>query len=163
MLMKHESLRYLFDQTFFRPQMLTGKLWCRCFSLSPDITTYINTRRCPEKPLDFCGGERARQLCASAPLTSTTSMTLLRITIFKKDPSFPSSDKPIIILHLHDKEVCLCTHLCMYVYMYECLNAHYPQSGTSSRLLSQRKRWKKALLMCSPDPCVFALHLSVHH
>lgn len=74
---------------------------------------HINTCRRPEKPLDFCEGEGARQLCASAPLTSTTSMTLLRITIFKREPSFPSSDKPIIILHLHDKEVCLCTRLCM--------------------------------------------------
>lgn len=43
MLMKHESLRYLFDETFFRPQMLTGTLWCRCFFLSPDITTYTLT------------------------------------------------------------------------------------------------------------------------
>lgn len=44
-------------------------------------------------------------------------MTLLRIAVFKREPSVSPSDNPIIILHLHDKEVSLCTHLYMYVWM----------------------------------------------
>lgn len=55
--------------------------------------------------------------CASPPLPAATSMDLLRIAIFKRQPSFPPSDKTVIILHLHDKCVCLCTHLCMYVWV----------------------------------------------
>lgn len=58
-----------------------------------------------------------RQLCASPPLTSATSMTLLRIAIFKREPGLPPADKAVIIPHLHDKCVCLCTHLCMYVWV----------------------------------------------
>lgn len=57
------------------------------------------------------------QFSASPPLTIATSMTLLRIAVFKREPSFPPSDKTVIILHLHDKCVCLCTHLCMYVWV----------------------------------------------
>lgn len=44
-------------------------------------------------------------------------MNLLRIAIFKRQPSFLPSDKTVIILHLHDKCGCLCTRLCMYVWV----------------------------------------------
>lgn len=67
-------------------------------------------------------GERVKDISSespsvSPPLTSITSMNLLRIAIFKRPPSFPPADKTVIILHLHDKCVCLCTHLCMYVWV----------------------------------------------
>lgn len=52
----------------------------------------------------------------SPPLPSVTSMNLLSIAIFKSQPSFLPSDETVIILHLHDKCVCLCTHLRMYVW-----------------------------------------------
>lgn len=61
--------------------------------------------------------------CVSAPLPSITSMNLLRIAIFKRQPSVPPSDESVIILHLHDKCVCLRTHSCR-LCMYECLNEH---------------------------------------
>lgn len=66
MLMKHESLRYLFDETFFRPQMLTGALWCRCFSLSPDITTYTLTPAVVQRNLWILVRQKERD--SSVPL-----------------------------------------------------------------------------------------------
>lgn len=51
-------------------------------------------------------------------------------------------------------------YVCMYVRV---LKRTLAQSGASSRLLSRRKRWKKAFLMRRRDHCVFALHVSVRH
>lgn len=65
---------------------------------------------------EFCEQEikcEKHQLGFHPPLTSITSMNVLRIAIFKRHPSFPPRRR-LIILHLHDKCVCLCTHLCMY-------------------------------------------------
>ncbi len=106
----------------WRSQLLEsdGCLVVHLHRASSILTTDVNTHRCPEKCrlFGFVEGEREserHQFCVSPPLPSVTSMNLLRITIFKRQPSFPPSDKAVIILHLHDKCVCLCTHLCMYV------------------------------------------------
>lgn len=102
-----------------------------------------------------------RQLCASPPLTSATSMTLLRIAIFKREPSLPPADETVIIRHLHDKCVCLCTHLCMYVWVLKRTLAAVRREFLS--FISAQKMGRGPFLMWSLDHCLFALHLSVHH
>lgn len=89
------------------------------------LVTDVNTHHCPKKCriFGFCEGEPKGEtsvLClpvALSPLPSVTSMNLLRVAIIKRQPSFPPSDKTVIILHLHDKWVC---RVRIYVCMYEC-------------------------------------------
>lgn len=109
----------LFQSTshfFLYTQHLTSAAWLRVhFSKAFSVFT-INTHTRPFQIREFCEQEikcEKHQLGFHPPLTSITSMNVLRIAIFKRYPSFPPRRR-LIILHLHDKCVCLCTHLCMY-------------------------------------------------
>lgn len=109
-------------------------------------------------------GERVKDISSgspsvSPPLTSITSMNLLRIAIFKRPPSFPPADKTVIILHLHDKCVCLCTHLCMYVWVLKRTLAAVGHEFLSFISASKTKRGlflnveTGSLSLCSSSEC----------
>lgn len=89
---------------------------------SNDVASRVKkiSHHCTEKysVFAFCKGKEweTSVLCLSS-INQCNINDSFEDHYLQKGTQLPSSDKTIIILHLHDKCVCMCMHFCMYVWV----------------------------------------------